>query len=199
MAEFNAKQLLDSLTKDEVIKDVIRDTAFQPWGSLQIQYPNGQAVENGNLFKPVDTKPRPTIKFQLTDSSKTIKETDLFTLIMTDPDAPSRTNNFLSEICHLVQTDIKLNTSGEPTEIKEVAEKVLMPYLPCGPPEGTGKHRYIFLLYKQSEKVPSTNFTPVKDKFKWGFDVVGEGAFKWANENELTLIAANYFQAQYFP
>lgn len=183
--------LNDSRRNQNALEDVIKDRTFHSWGSLQIKYPNGTNVEHGNLLKPIDTVSRPTFKFILTDTSATINENDLFTLIMTDPDAPSRSDNFLSEICHMVQTDINFDSDGEMRK-----GKTIMPYLPCGPPDGSGKHRYVFLLYKQSNTVPSKDFTPVKSKLLWGYDTIGDGAYRWAQENKLTLIAVNHFQSE---
>lgn len=64
-----------------------------------------------------------------------------YSLILSDPDAPSRVNPTLREVRHW----LVVNIPG-----KNIAKgDTLAPFLASGPPEGTGLHRYIFLVYQQ--------------------------------------------------
>lgn len=64
---------------------------------------------------------------------------------MTDPDAPSRAEPTYREWSHWLITNIP----GDDVSKGEV----LSAYIGSGPPQGTGLHRYVFLIYKQSSKL----------------------------------------------
>lgn len=83
-------------------------------------------------------KDLPNIKFDA-------GEGNFYTLIMTDPDAPSRKEPTLREVRHWTVVNIPgcKVTDGE----------TLFEFIGSGPPEGTGLHRYVFLLYKQPGKL----------------------------------------------
>lgn len=195
MAEFNSSKVVEILKKDEIIQDVILDENFVPWGPLSVVYDSKHSVELGNSIIPADAKNMPVFTFSLTDSSKKIEENDLFTLVMTDPDAPSRTDFKWSEICHYVSTDIKIPSN--PIDAEIVGGNVVHDHIGPGPRKGTGPHRYVFLLYKQLEGKTGKDFTPVEDRFKWGYKSDKRiGAARWASLNKLELIAVNYFFAE---
>ncbi|XP_072538724.1 phosphatidylethanolamine-binding protein 4 [Salminus brasiliensis] len=80
-------------------------------------------------------------KVQLTTADK--KKT--YTLIMVDPDAPSRTNPTRSHWRHWVLVDIE----GKGLRAGDVKGTVLSEYTRPTPPQHTGFHRYQFLLYEQ--------------------------------------------------
>ncbi|XP_051888098.1 phosphatidylethanolamine-binding protein 1 [Pristis pectinata] len=67
----------------------------------------------------------------------------LYTLVLTDPDAPSRKAPKFREWHHFVVVNMKGNDikSGE----------ILSDYVGSGPPQGTGLHRYVWLVYEQSK------------------------------------------------
>lgn len=63
---------------------------------------------------------------------------------MLDPDAPSRAQPDFREWHHW----LVVNIPGD-----KVAEgETLSEYVGSGPPQGTGLHRYVFLVYKQNGK-----------------------------------------------
>lgn len=64
-----------------------------------------------------------------------------YTLMMVDPDAPSRESFDFREVRHWLVFNI-LETNVESGD--HVSE-----YRGSGPPKGTGLHRYIFLVFKQ--------------------------------------------------
>lgn len=64
-----------------------------------------------------------------------------YTLMMVDPDAPTRTNPTLREVRHWLVVNIPESTVDSGDEVTA--------YRGSGPPKGTGLHRYIFLVYKQ--------------------------------------------------
>ncbi|XP_071827636.1 protein D2-like [Apostichopus japonicus] len=92
-------------------------------------------------------------------------ETDgYYTLIMVDPDAPSRTNPTLRYILHWLITNLKgsdLQTGQHNTG------DVIAPYHGPAPPLGSGPHRYYLLLFQQDG--PLTDITPPSStsNFDW--------------------------------
>ncbi|XP_010117278.1 PREDICTED: phosphatidylethanolamine-binding protein 1, partial [Chlamydotis macqueenii] len=69
----------------------------------------------------------------------------LYTLVLTDPDAPSRKDPKFREWHHFLVTNMKGNDVGSGT--------VLSDYVGSGPPKGTGLHRYVWLVYEQPKKL----------------------------------------------
>ncbi|QPG73969.1 hypothetical protein FOA43_001285 [Brettanomyces nanus] len=201
--------IMDSLTKSEVIPTVIHDKSFVPKGFLTIKYDTGKEVTMGNNIKPSDAQSKPRIDFTLnlpSDSSSSLKisKGDKFTLVFTDPDAPSRGNETWSEYCHWILVDVKLNTfddtavnAVDTAENQLTTENVdgteLFSYVGPGCPPKTGKHRYVFLLYKQKSgvvpKVP-------EGRRNWGTGVPGYGAAEYAEKWGLTLYGVNFFYAR---
>lgn len=105
---------------------------------FQINYPSGVSVQQGNELAPTQVKDIPTLVWEA-DSN------DFYTLIMTDPDAPSRADPKFREVRHWTVVNIPGN---------KVAEgETLIEFIGSGPPKDTGLHRYIFLVYKQSGKL----------------------------------------------
>ena len=95
---------------------------------LEIYYNNKKLV-NDEFIKPSETQVEPKIKYNF-------KSNNLYTLIMHDPDAVNGNR------VHWLVTNINKNINNS---------KTLLPYVGPAPPIKTGKHRYIFELYKQSE------------------------------------------------
>merc|ERR1711973_958518 len=83
----------------------------------------------------IDTAPTNTIKVEWPT-----EEGALYTLCMTDPDAPSRAEPTFREWHHWLVVNIPGNNISQ--------GDVLSEYVGSGPPQGTGLHRYIFLAYK---------------------------------------------------
>lgn len=77
---------------------------------------------------------------------------------------------------------------------KDGTLKELVEYMGPAPPEGTGKHRYLLLLLegKEGAKGPSKD-----DRKKWGNSEQRTGVAKWAKDNSLTPIGANFFFSEY--
>ena len=95
---------------------------------LEIYY-NNKKIVNDDFLKPSETQIEPKIKYNFNSNN-------LYTLIMHDPDAVNGNR------VHWLVTNINKNiNNGKP----------LLPYVGPAPPAKTGKHRYIFELYKQSE------------------------------------------------
>ena len=90
---------------------------------------NNKLVNNNEFLKPSETQVEPKIKYNF-------KSNNFYTLIMHDPDAVNGNR------VHWLVTNINKNINNG---------KILLPYVGPAPPAKTGKHRYMFELYKQSE------------------------------------------------
>lgn len=142
-------------------------------------YPNNLKVSLGNELTPTQVKDQPAVKWES-------EEGVLYTLLMTDPDAPSRKNPEFGEVRHWLVVNIPGNDISK--------GQVVFDYIGSGPPKDTGLHRYIFLVFKQSGKVETTVSVPnnsregrVKTKAR---DLIKE--YNLGNP-----IAGNFYQAQY--
>ncbi|KAI8390419.1 uncharacterized protein GWK60_B00913 [Nakaseomyces glabratus] len=198
--------IVDPLKKHEVIPDVVPD--FEPQGFLTIEYPHSNSVTLGNDISVPMAGSLPEITYTST-SGVSDPDNDRFIVVLTDPDAPSRTDHKWSEYCHYVRTDIQLVPNNKLASAAGAAGGVsrefvcadlnangntLVEYMGPAPPKGTGKHRYVFLLYRQN--APSSQLTKIKDRANWGYGEPAVGADKWAKENKLELLAANFFFAE---
>lgn len=147
----------------------------------------------GNTLPVPTTQDTPKVYYH-PDPEHPVDTAARYTLVCTDPDATSRGNPIMGEYCHWVAKDIQFD-SAEGGFVKVVHN--VMPYIGPGPPKGTGLHRYIFLLYKQD---PAVSVSGVADRIKWGLGTPGTpvrvGVEKWATENKLSLLAANFFFAE---
>lgn len=185
------KAAIGALTKHNIIPDVITPNFVKPLGVLTAEYSRENPVVMGNSLAVKETQTRPTVHFAAHKAALTVS--DLLTLVVTDPDAPSRNDKKWSEFCHYVESDIKV-----PTPEGGILEngQVLKPYVGPAPPVGTGSHRYAFLLFKQPVGVTASELTPISDRPNWGFGTPATGIGKWSNNNKLTLLAANFFFAE---
>ncbi|XP_057334536.1 protein D2-like isoform X1 [Microplitis mediator] len=161
----------------EVVPDVIDKP---PAAVLQVNYANNVKVELGIELTPTKVKDPPTVHWDADSGS-------FYTLCMTDPDAPSREQPTYREWHHWLVSNIPGNeiSKGE----------VLSDYIGSGPPQGTGLHRYVFLLYKQPEKL---SFDEKRLTNRSGD---GRGKFsikKFAEKYKLgDPIAGNFYQASW--
>ncbi|KAG8232386.1 hypothetical protein J437_LFUL012529 [Ladona fulva] len=164
------------MEQNGVVPDVIGTV---PPSVLQVTY-GSLKVDQGNELTPTQVKDQPTVSWEADSDS-------YYTLCMTDPDAPSRKDPKFREWHHWLVGNIKGSdiNSGE----------VLSAYVGSGPPNGTGLHRYVFLVYKQPQKL---TFDEPRLTNRSGD---GRGKFsirKFAKKYNLgEPIAGNFYQAQW--
>ncbi|GIX85350.1 protein D1 [Caerostris darwini] len=109
-------------------------------------------------------------------------ETKCYTLIMFDPDYPSRQNFTLSCFRHWLLENIEGGLISNGIEIS--------PYHPPDSPAGSGFHRYLFLVYEQPENSELYDFCD--DSIRTSFDVAG-----FVQERNLQgPVAGNFFLLQ---
>ncbi|EDW80758.1 uncharacterized protein Dwil_GK11699 [Drosophila willistoni] len=157
-----------------IIPDIID---VKPAAKATVSYPSGVQVELGKELTPTQVKDQPTVTWEADAAS-------LYTLLLVDPDAPSRADPKFREILHWAVINIPGN--------KVADGHVLAKYIGSGPPEGTGLHRYVFLVFKQNEKI-------VTDKVITS----GEGRLNIKTRDYIAKynfgapVAGNFYQAQY--
>lgn len=135
--------------------------------SLSVSYDGsgsglGQALD-GMILTPSATNRAPEVKFTPTPNAA-----DLFTLILTDPDAPSRIKPDAREFVHWVMSNISGGDLSTGVDI--------LSYAGPAPPYSSGLHRYVFTLYKQKAALSEEDVTAAKAHFE---NRIGIKTFNW--------------------
>ncbi|XP_072312490.1 large ribosomal subunit protein mL38 [Eucyclogobius newberryi] len=116
-----------------VYKDLFPNAFFLPQVPLKVCYGQDGAVHHGNKLTPTEAASAPGISFEA-------EEGTLWTLLLTCPDE------------HLLDSEaeyVHWMVGNVPAGAVQSGDE-LCHYLPPFPPRGTGFHRYIFVLFKQS-------------------------------------------------
>ncbi|XP_058837340.1 protein D3-like [Topomyia yanbarensis] len=184
LLEINGSDILNdahiyrSFASNEVVPDLV-DEAPDCW--LRIAFKSGREVEGGNRLTPTQTKSIPALTFNTNDRS-------FYTLIMTDPDAPSRDDPRHREFVHWIVGNIQGNDMDR--------AETLVDYIGAAPSKGTGLHRYVFLLYEHPGRLNFTNEIKLSSRCRNPRRYFSTRNF--ARIYGLTnLWAGNFFQAQY--
>ncbi|KAF5276842.1 hypothetical protein FQA39_LY06394 [Lamprigera yunnana] len=146
---FKQKWLLDFITtnrNEEVMSfkefkssDLIPDLInVAPHHQAVIKFSSsGQLVNLGNLLKPSEVQDVPTVVYPVLG--------EYFTLMLVDPDAPSRKDPLERSFVHWLVVNIhRLNIDDG---------DLLAEFIGSAPPPNSGLHRYTFLVYKQPRKL----------------------------------------------
>ncbi|KAH9647190.1 ZCN1 [Citrus sinensis] len=160
----------DPLAVGRVVGDVV-DT-FIPSVKMNVIYNSNKQVANGHELMPAVIIAKPRVDIGGEDMRSA------YTLIMTDPDAPSPSDPCLREHLHWMVTDIPGTTDAS-------FGKEIVSYET--PKPVVGIHRYVFILFKQRGR--QTVRPPAsRDHFN---------TRQFSAENGLGLpVAAVYFNAQ---
>ncbi|KAJ4702480.1 Terminal flower 1-like protein [Melia azedarach] len=163
-------RIAETLAVGGVVGDVV--DIFTPSVKMYIIYSSNKQVANGHELMPAIIAVKPRVQIGGEDMRSA------YTLIMTDPDAPSPSDPYLREHLHWMVTDIPGTTDasfGEEIVSYETPKPV------------AGIHRYVFTLFKQKER-KTVRPPPSRDYFS---------TRRFAAENGLGLpVAAVYFNAQ---
>ncbi|XP_034234803.1 protein D3-like isoform X1 [Thrips palmi] len=166
-----------AMEKEQISPDVVDKI---PSEVAKVTYPSGASVNLGNELTPTQVKDIPAVSWNAEASA-------FYTLCMTDPDAPSRKEPTYREWHHWLVGNIPGADVSKGETLSE--------YVGSGPPEGTGLHRYVFLVYKQSGKLA---FDEKKLTNRSGDN---RGCFairKFAAKYNLgDPVAGNFYQAQW--
>ncbi|XP_022661274.1 protein D2-like isoform X1 [Varroa destructor] len=166
-----------AMDEHKVVPDVVDSV---PENIVEVNYSEGR-VNLGNVLTPTQVKDIPSVNYTADNDS-------LYTLCMTDPDAPSRQTPKYREWHHWLVGNIPGQQISEGETLSE--------YVGAGPPKGTGLHRYVFLVYKQPEG--RINFDEKRLTNRSGDNRGGFHIRDFAKKYKLgEPIAANFFQAEY--
>ncbi|KAI9746067.1 MAG: hypothetical protein M1818_000748 [Claussenomyces sp. TS43310] len=176
------------LKRAQIIPTVLND--FAPSCTLSVIYPaHHVSVHYGNTLKPSYVDAAPAVHVDC-GGGTTEWDAANFSVALTDPDAPSRKKPKWSEMCHWIAVGGRAD--GE--------QGSLVDYKPPGPPPGTGKHRYVFVLLKGD----TSSLTEPSDRQHWGFGKPGgkkgrktHGVQDWADREGLEIVGANWFEAEH--
>ncbi|XP_066965327.1 protein D3-like [Macrobrachium rosenbergii] len=170
------QQQISRLTIEEIVPDVVDEL---PPHHVKVKYGSCE-VSCGNVLTPTQVFEEPTEISWPADSSS------LYTLCMTDPDAPSRQNPAMREFLHW----LVVNIPG--CELSK--GETLAQFVGSGPPKGTGLHRYVFLAYQQPGKLscdePKMPNTSTENRRQFSIR-------NFAAKYKLKLVAGNFYQAEY--
>uniref|UniRef100_A0A2H1X2U3 SFRICE_002482 n=1 Tax=Spodoptera frugiperda TaxID=7108 RepID=A0A2H1X2U3_SPOFR len=161
----------------KIVPDVI---PTPPSGNIELKYPSGAVASQGNELTPTQVKEQPSVSYEADPNA-------FYTLVFTDPDNYDGPEPVYREWHHWLVGNIPGSdvSKGE----------VLSGYIGSGPPEGTGIHRYVYILYKQPGKL---NFD---EKRLTNKSIDGRAAFstkKFAEKYSLGApVAGNFYRAQF--
>merc|ERR1711931_258060 len=138
--------MVEEFNKESICKDM---NIGLPQSLLKVVYDSVGAVKPGQILTPTQVKNQPHFEWNADPNA-------YYTLVFHDPDNTRRSAPDLAEWNHCLIVNIKGNdvSTGE----------VLAPFVGSGPPENTGLHRYVFLIFKQKkydkfEGTPRLKFT----------------------------------------
>ncbi|XP_054466335.1 phosphatidylethanolamine-binding protein 1 [Anoplopoma fimbria] len=121
----------------------LQEVEEKPGEPLTVKYDSVEVDELGKVLTPTQVQSRPTcMEWEGCDSTK------LYTLALTDPDAPSRKDPKFREWHHFLVINMKGNDVSSGC--------VMSDYVGSGPPKGTGLHRYVWLVYEQPGSLSCT-------------------------------------------
>nr|AHY23236.1 flowering locus T [Agapanthus praecox subsp. orientalis] len=126
---------VDPLVVGRVIGEVV--DLFVPTLTMSVSY-GSKHINNGCDVKPSIAAEPPTVNLGG-------RMSELYTLVMIDPDAPSPSDPTMREWVHWVVVNIPGGT--DPSQGQEV-----VPYM--GPRPPLGIHRYVLVLFRQKAGLP---------------------------------------------
>jgi len=167
--------------------DIFQRLNLNPPSSLhtaQIYFPSGAQANLGNELTPRQVKDSPNVTFPVDEN----KPDELYSLLVTDPDAPSRSNPEFAEWRHWHIVNIPQNQISKGKEFAQ--------YIGSAPPPDTGLHRYIYMIFKQSSTIDVAEIPILSNRSQKGRAKFQTA--KWISQQPaMTLHALNFYQAKY--
>ncbi|KAK3085551.1 hypothetical protein FSP39_005213 [Pinctada imbricata] len=167
-----------------IFKDLFHDAYFYPSVDLDVCYDFDEnhdlPVFCGNHIRADEVRAPPNITYTSDDSS-------LWTLIMTAPDSHLQKTD--AEYLHWMIGNIPGNRLADGEE--------LCNYLPPFPLQGTGAHRYVFILFKQNEKIDFTSEKRPDNCISLDQRTFQTAEFYKHYEDDITPAGISFFQCEY--
>ncbi|KAK7809146.1 hypothetical protein U0070_006160 [Myodes glareolus] len=146
----------------------LQEVDERPQHALRVAYAGVEVDELGKVLTPTQVQNRPSsISWDGLDPGK------LYTLVLTDPDAPSRKDpkfrqveEKMLSVEQVLGAHLSPGAQSPPFSLPREwhhflvvnmkgndisSGKVLSDYVGSGPPSGTGLHRYVWLVYEQDK------------------------------------------------
>ncbi|XP_039271823.2 protein D2-like isoform X1 [Styela clava] len=170
----------DTFSQDWIQHDLKSDLNLNtPCEQTEVSFGSIDVKKGGTKLTPTQVKFAPTVKW-------TAEKDQFYTLLMMDLDAPSRKNPTFREWFHWGVINIPENNVNE--------GEVITTYMGSTPPKGTGPHRYVILVFQQSDKI---KFMDEKIGPNGGFRG-GQSAKKIAEKYGLgSPVAGTWFEAEW--
>ncbi|KAG6916978.1 hypothetical protein DXG01_004407 [Tephrocybe rancida] len=174
--------------RDDVIPEEVIPPDFTPSIFFSVVWPNGKATRTlGGFLTREDTLEEPEIYFKPLPSPEASATS--YTLVMSDPDAPSRADPKYGQFRHWVITGLRYSQVEQPLAKTQPSTT---PYRPPGPPPGSGVHRYTFLLFEE----PASGFTVPQGAPEYGAALEERrcwNAVDFGEKYGLRPVGANWF------
>ncbi|EKM52967.1 uncharacterized protein PHACADRAFT_259141 [Phanerochaete carnosa HHB-10118-sp] len=202
MAHDPLSNVVTALERSGIIPDVVPAArSFTPTHLFAVLYPTGTGREVllGNEFSRDETLDEPVVSFTPMSVASTPEDANAdpsYTLVMLDPDVPSRAEPTNRSFRHWVITGLK--PPAEPDSASTTAsaaaletQPAVTPYRAPDPRPNTGVHRYTFLLFTEPPagvQIPHDapeHLNEREQRRKW--DV-----WAFANKYGLELVGANF-------
>ena len=165
-------------------------------------WPSNERALLGNEIKPKKLHDEPFIALHdmqaSSDATGHGRASNVsYVITLTDPDAPSRDRPKWSEFCHWIASGILRPTLCDPKDPGPCAPiltdlDTVMSYKAPGPPEKTGRHRYVFLAFVPSNgTTDKLHLSKPSGRKHWGYDAKKgktKGVREWAEENGLAPV-----------
>jgi phosphatidylethanolamine-binding protein (PEBP) family uncharacterized protein len=159
---------------------------------LDVEWSKKSYASLGNTLEPEELQDEPTVALKPPETTTNVcgSKTQLI-ITLTDPDAPSRDDPKWSEVCHWIAAGVPMCVeldlgTGECSAVTLTKLDEIMPYKPPGPPEKTGKHRYVFLVFTPANgTTDKLHLSKPRDRQHWGYGEEGRGVRDWARDNGL--------------
>ncbi|KAI1851552.1 hypothetical protein JX265_012366 [Neoarthrinium moseri] len=159
-------------------------SSFSPSTILSIDY-DSKAVSLGNFFRASECRIAPGVRFPAEAGAPSSAS---YTLIMTDPDAPTPDDPKFAFWRHWILAGLQPLSSSAEGQVAQTKPTVTE-YLGPGPKDDSKPHRYLFLLYKEPEGLE------LKKEDAGGEEFVQRRSFKpdvFAEKHRLKLVAVNW-------
>ncbi|XP_075148656.1 protein D3-like [Haematobia irritans] len=171
----------NEISKAMLLHEVIPDLLDEgPRETLKVTFGNGVTVNKGNELTPTQVQNEPNVEWEAGEGV-------FYTLLMTEPDAPSRNDLTMREWQHWLVVNIPGNNITKGTILSE--------YQGSGPDQGTGLHRYVYLLFKQPKAIQ------FDETYSAATSTKGRPHFstrRFIKKYDLGIpIAGNFYEAQY--
>ncbi|KAF0852505.1 mitochondrial ribosomal protein L38 (mL38) [Andalucia godoyi] len=174
---------VEQLKSSGIIPQVIPSCGASSNVNFEVSYESssGAKVTGGNVLTPTRVSQPPKVSW-------TAEPGSFYALVLTDPDAPSRKDPKWAEWRHWTVVNV-------PGSDVAKGEHVVQ-YVGSGPPQGSGLHRYVFLLFKQSGKLEDLGEKHIHNDTATGRS--NWSVAKWAQERKFgEPVAVTWYEAEW--